>query len=244
MARPAVALIGHSLGSAVVLNMLSDPDLRTQYADVLARVDRAVLLSAPDVAVVRLHPAFEAILNLTDTQACLGDFFGILRARVARSVLGRDPSPNQPPYEEVENLTAVLADPARRHAAQAMIRRVAPYRGLQPDWAAIEKVQAAYRTISVPVLLVCGARDEMVPVAMGYKLHADINGSILRIVTGTGHFLPSECPAVVADLIRRFIVNGDKGDAPFAEIPPPPDAPAPIPPGATNPGAGAATKPE
>jgi hypothetical protein len=48
----------------VWLRVFSDPGLRAEFADVLDRVERLVLLAPVDVTQERAHPTFKAIVEL------------------------------------------------------------------------------------------------------------------------------------------------------------------------------------
>jgi len=210
-----VTLVGHSLGGAVVLHMLCDQALRHDFPDLAARFDRAVLMAPADAEPMSPDPVLGQIEGLTTFEVELGDLLGVLRWRVLAAVGGRGPKPTTN-REDVERLVQILRDPERLRAAQAMLRQSVPNVHQRPDWSAIEAIAADYTRNSVPCLLLWGERDPRLPVAIGYKLLAQVPHSRLRVVLGAGHFLPSEQPELVIGLIRAWARDAAQ-DAPAVQ---------------------------
>ncbi len=62
--------------------------------------------------------------------------------------------------------------------------------------------------ITQPTLIVWGAEDHLIPIAVGETMHRDIPNSIFAAVPGCGHLAPRECPApVLAATIPFLAVN-------------------------------------
>jgi pimeloyl-ACP methyl ester carboxylesterase len=207
-----IALVGHSLGGMVTLRMLGDPDLRAEFPDVLKRVDRAILLSAVDFAVERVHPVFSRIAKLSPIEVAIGGALGIVHKLAAQAVRNGTSAPGRMPGEEAERLVEILLDPASRRAAQAMIRQAVPFTADErPDWERIERLVAEYRNVNVPCLILWGARDETFPASMGYKLRAQLPRAWLHVLPKRMHKLPVEAPLVCAKDIRRFVATAGAG---------------------------------
>ncbi len=68
-----------------------------------------------------------------------------------------------------------------------------------------------YAAVGVPCLLVCGARDETLPVAMGFKLLRLLPRAWLRVLPRSMHSLPVERPEECASLLRGFLRTGGEG---------------------------------
>jgi pimeloyl-ACP methyl ester carboxylesterase len=64
---------------------------------------------------------------------------------------------------------------------------------------------ARYKTISIPVLIVWGEDDEVVPLEVGLNFQRDIPGSELAIIPQCGHIPPEEEPQATTDLITTFL---------------------------------------
>ncbi len=58
--------------------------------------------------------------------------------------------------------------------------------------------------LKVPLLLVWGAEDVLVPPSVGEKMHALQPKSVYATVAGCGHFAPVECSAAVAKVSGEF----------------------------------------
>lgn len=62
--------------------------------------------------------------------------------------------------------------------------------------------------IDVPTLVLWGARDPFFPVSVGERTHKAIKNSLLKVYPDTGHFVPEERPAEVAQDIIDFADSG------------------------------------
>jgi pimeloyl-ACP methyl ester carboxylesterase len=207
-----VALVGHSLGSMVILRMLGDPALREEFADVLAHVERVVLLSPVDFAVEKKHEMFMKILGLSGVKVTIADVTEILEERAAKAMQQGAVEPRRVPRLEAERMVEVLRDGPRRRAAQAMIRQAVPFTdGEVPDWPRIRALVADYANVDRPCLLLHGECDETIGVAAAYKLQAQLPDAWLHVLADTKHALPSEAPRRCAAEIRAFLADGGHG---------------------------------
>lgn len=220
--RPAedrVTLVGHSLGGMLILRMTGDPSIREEFADVLGRVDGLVLMTPVDVCIEKDQPVFRELATLGPTMVALGDFTGLLRERVAASTRDGVGEGCVAVREEADRTIAVLRDPMRRRAMQSIIRQAVPFRGRRPAWDEIDKVVAYYPGVDVPCLILWGARDELFPVSMGYKVAAQVPDARLRVVPRAMHSLPTERPTLCAAAVANFVDRGYPAAAPrFAEL--------------------------
>ena len=66
----------------------------------------------------------------------------------------------------------------------------------------IDAVTARYKTISVPVLIIWGADDEVVPLDVGQNFKRDIPNSELVILPQCGHIPPEEEPGETTRTVR------------------------------------------
>lgn len=69
----------------------------------------------------------------------------------------------------------------------------------------IEAVTARYKTISVPVLIIWGAEDEVVPLSVGKQFKRDIPNSELVILPQCGHMPPEEEPGETTRTVEGFL---------------------------------------
>jgi pimeloyl-ACP methyl ester carboxylesterase len=59
--------------------------------------------------------------------------------------------------------------------------------------------------ISQPMLIVWGARDELIPLSVGETIHQSVPQSVLDIIAGCGHLAPAECPRPVVEGTVEFL---------------------------------------
>jgi pimeloyl-ACP methyl ester carboxylesterase len=59
--------------------------------------------------------------------------------------------------------------------------------------------------ISQPMLIVWGARDDLIPLSAGEAIHKRVPQSVLNIVEGCGHLAPAECPRPVIEGTVEFL---------------------------------------
>ena len=211
--RPGrVALVGHSLGSTIALRMLGDPGLRLEYADVIGRIERMVLLSPVDFAVEKPHPALEKLATTPEVLFVVADWLGILAAEGARTVAQGCRDPECVPRAEALRFIDILEHSDTRAAAVAMIRRTIPYgEDHRPVWDEIEALERDYANVDVRCLILYGARDETFPKSMGYKLRAQLPHAWLRVMADCTHSLMCDAPAACAEHIRTFLETAGAG---------------------------------
>jgi pimeloyl-ACP methyl ester carboxylesterase len=130
-------------------------------------------------------------------------------------------------YNAFEGLFRVLPGPLRRFVLFASAKRLlfpagaatgavqlgleylraCPADTVRRDTAAAKAMdlEAAARALRMPVLILCGTRDMLTPLALSQRLHELIPGSELVIVQGAGHMLPLELPERVNQEIVAFM---------------------------------------
>lgn len=218
-ARPRrLILVGHSLGGTVVLRMLAQPDLRARYADVMGRVDRAVLLDPADLALTKADPRFLEIRDLPDWKATLAIALGIVRRNVEKAVYDGVVDPEHRALrQEADRMCAMLTDTATRHAAQAMLRRFQPTdQAGCPDRAAIRRLADEERSIRVPILVLWGERDDTFPLADAAPIFERLTSERLVIVPAAKHSSHQEAARFVAGEIKAFADGPSAMPAPAA----------------------------
>ena len=86
----------------------------------------------------------------------------------------------------------------REEVRNLIIRMCAGYQGTLP------RLPKLYHQISSPTLVLWGERDKHFPPVHAERLHADIEGSRLRIIPGGEHWMALYMADRVADEIREF----------------------------------------
>lgn len=218
-----LVLIGHSFGGMVVLRMFADPAIRAEYADVLDRVDRLVLLAPVDAAVNRPDPLFQKIAEASSFEINLGLMLGVIQASVADATFDSVSEPDRALREEYEKRIEVLRDARSRRALQAMVSHAVPWdrrSGVyRPNWPVMESIVEGYSRVDVPTLILWGTRDETLPISMGYKLAAELPRASLFPVPGAMHSIHIERPLLTAEVIDRFVRTGAAPGPATARIP-------------------------
>jgi pimeloyl-ACP methyl ester carboxylesterase len=184
-------LVGHSLGGGVALQFTY------QFPEM---VERLVLVSSgglgPDVSPVLRAAALPGADLFISATAGIGSQAGSLVGR-GLGLLGMRPSAD---VAEVARGYATLADPARRKAFLATLRAV-----VGTDGQRVAAHDRLYLADSLPLLIVWGDRDPIIPVAHGEEAHAALPGSRLEIFEGAGHVPQLECPGRFAAVLQRFL---------------------------------------
>jgi len=184
-------LVGHSLGGGIAMH------LAYQFPEL---AERLVLVSSgglgPEVSLVlraAALPGSELWITATARTA------GWAGAAVGRGLaaVGLRPTPD---VAEVARGYASLVDRDRRAAFLATLRSVIGVRGQR-----IDASDRLYLAAGVPVLIVWGARDPIIPVSHGERAHEAIAGSRLEIFDGIGHLPQLEAPARFVAVLERFL---------------------------------------
>ena len=185
-------LVGHSLGAAVALAWALDaPD---DVAAVVTLGGYTVPLGGPP-------PWVNALLRSRTVARATG-FVG--RSRPARPLVDAalrrafSPGPVPPDYARIAPALALadanlVNDGADQQAAEAGLRALAP----------------RYAGLAVPLVIVVGEGDRMVPPSTSARLHELVPGSELVGLPGSGHMPQFTAPdAVLAAIDRAAFLGG------------------------------------
>lgn len=203
--KPQITFAAHSLGGMIAIRMLSSTKLRELHKPIINCVKRMVLMSPADIEIINPPPLFVEIAELTQEEIMLGDITGILSDNICEGTLASVTDPEQALREEAYTRYDMLMQRDTRLALQAIFNQTVPMRDGRPDWDPIKRFAADYKNVDVPCLIVWGARDETLPVAMGYKLSAQLPKAQLYIVPDCMHSVHLEDPILCAELIRSYM---------------------------------------
>jgi pimeloyl-ACP methyl ester carboxylesterase len=131
-----------------------------------------------------------------------------------RFKLGFDPALFQPAsptdIAQLEGLLIPHPRPLPRFVAMAMLRR-----GDQIGWVVRRSVQSMMTgqdlldgklgALTMPVLIGWGDKDKLIPISVGYQLHAQILQSVLDVYEGCGHLAPGQCIDQVGPSVVDFL---------------------------------------
>jgi len=184
-------LVGHSLGGGIAMQFAY------QFPEM---VERLVLVSSgglgPEVSPVLRAAALPGADPFIAATASLGQRVGPAIGRALRTV-GLRPNAD---VAEVLRGYGSLADPIRRTAFLGTVRAVLGTRGQRVDAS-----DRLYLAEAMPVLIVWGARDPIIPAHHGEDAHEHIPGSRLEIFEGVGHLPQVEAPLRFVLTLERFL---------------------------------------
>jgi len=189
-----VTVVGHSLGGGVAMQFAYQfPQL----------VERLILVGAGGVTkdvnialrVASLPMGSEALAFLRlplvlPAMQVVGRVAGTLFGSTG---LGRD-------IPDVLRILADLPEPTASSAFARTLRAVVDWRG-----QVVTMLDRCYLTQSVPVQLIWGSADSVIPVSHARMAHAAMPGSQLEIFEGSGHFPFHDDPDRFVEVLEQFI---------------------------------------
>jgi pimeloyl-ACP methyl ester carboxylesterase len=184
-------VVGHSLGGGVAMQ------LAYQFPEML---ERLVLVSSgglgPEVSPVLRAAALPGADLFISVTAGAGEKVGSALGRGLAAV-GLRPNAD---VAEVARGYASLQDPARRAAFLDTLRAVVGTRGQR-----VHAGDRLYLAEAVPVLIVWGARDSIIPVRHGEDAARAIPGARLEVFDDVGHLPQLEAPGCFIAVLERFL---------------------------------------
>jgi len=188
-------LVGHSLGGGIAMQFAY------QFPEM---VERLVLVSSgglgPEVSPILRAAALPGADLFISATASVGQAVGGVIGR-GLSTIGLEPGPD---VAEVTRGYASLAEPRRRKAFLATLRAVIGTEGQQ-----ISASDRLYLAEAVPMLIVWGARDPIIPARHGEDAHRALPGSRLEIFESAGHMLQLEQPGRFIAVLERFLAESE-----------------------------------
>ncbi len=186
-------LVGHSLGGGIVMQ------LAYQFPEL---VERLVLVSSGGLGsevsgVLRAAALPGSGLFIAVTAKTAGRAGSVLGRGLA--AVGWRPSAD---LAEVARGYASLADEGRRNAFLGTVRSVINSRG-----QSVSASDRLYLAEDVPVLLIWGDRDPIIPISHGQHAHEAMPGSRLEVFEGVGHIPPVEAPERFVVVLERFLAE-------------------------------------
>jgi pimeloyl-ACP methyl ester carboxylesterase len=188
-------LVGHSLGGGIAMQFAY------QFPEA---TERLVLVASgglgPEVSPVLRAAALPGADLFIAATARPAQLVGSALARGLASV-GLRPNTDM---AEVARGYASLADGARRAAFLATLRAV-----VGTDGQRVDAGDRLYLAEGVPILIVWGERDPIIPVEHGHRAHRTIAGSCLEVFDGVGHMPQLEAPAHFVATLERFLADNE-----------------------------------
>jgi pimeloyl-ACP methyl ester carboxylesterase len=189
-----VTVVGHSLGGGVAMQFAYQfPQL----------VERLILVGAGGVtkdvnialriASVPMGSEALAVLRLPLVLPALQVIGRIGGALFGSTGVGRD-------IPDVLRILEALPEPTASSAFARTLRAVVDWRG-----QVVTMLDRCYLTESVPVQLIWGSRDSVIPVEHARMAHSAMPGSQLEVFEGSGHFPFHDDPDRFCELVEKFI---------------------------------------
>ncbi len=189
-----VTVIGHSLGGGVAMQFTYQ---FPQY------VNRLILVGAGGVtkdvnlalrlASLPMGSEALALLRLPLVLPALRLAGRAAGVALGSTGLGRD-------VPEMLRILADLPEPTASSAFARTLRAVVDWRG-----QVVTMLDRCYLTESVPVQLIWGDQDSVIPVSHGEMAHSAMPGSRLEIFRGSGHFPFRDDPDRFVEVVQKFI---------------------------------------
>ncbi|MDQ2630347.1 MAG: alpha/beta fold hydrolase [Actinomycetota bacterium] len=191
-------LVGHSLGGGVAMQFTY------QFPEM---VERLVLVSSgglgPDVSPILRAAALPGAELFISVTAGVGSKVGSVLGR-GLGMIGLRPNTD---VAEVTRGYATLTDPDRRKAFVATLRSVVGMEGQRV--AALDKL---YLAETLPLLIVWGENDPIIPVEHAREAHAQLPDSHLEIFEDTGHVPQLERPGRFIAALERFMAETEPAE--------------------------------
>lgn len=193
-----VTVVGHSLGGGVAMQFAYQfPQL----------VDRLILVGSGGVTkdvnvalrIASLPMGTEAlaVLRLPMVLPALQMLGRVGGALLGSTGVGRD-------IPDMLRILADLPEPTASSAFARTLRAVVDWRG-----QVVTMLDRCYLTESVPVQLIWGSHDSVIPVGHARMAHAAMPGSRLDVFEGSGHFPFHDDPDRFVEIVEKFIGSTD-----------------------------------
>jgi pimeloyl-ACP methyl ester carboxylesterase len=191
-------LVGHSLGGGVAMQFTY------QFPEM---VERLVLVSSgglgPDVSPILRAAALPGAELFISATAGVGSRVGSLIGR-GLGFIGLRPNAD---VAEVTRGYATLTDPDRRKAFVATLRSV-----VDMDGQRVGALDKLYLADTLPLLIVWGANDPIIPVEHARETHAQLPSAHLEIFEDTGHIPQQERPGRFIAVLERFLAETEPAE--------------------------------
>jgi pimeloyl-ACP methyl ester carboxylesterase len=193
-----VTVVGHSLGGGVAMQFAYQfPQL----------VDRLILIGSGGVtkdvnvalriASLPLGSEALALLRLPMVLPALHLIGRLGGSMFGSTGVGRD-------IPDMLRILADLPEPTASAAFARTLRAVVDWRG-----QVVTMLDRCYLTESVPVQLIWGSLDSVIPVSHARMAHAAMPGARLEIFEGSGHFPFHDDPDRFVEVVEKFIGASD-----------------------------------
>jgi len=214
--RGRVVLVGHSMGGMTIMALAGGhPDLfGTKVAGVVLIATAAGGLGQPDGLMPGLPGPLRTFLQKAAPTVLRGVAAGRRAALVERGRLaGRE-------LELLATRFLAFGDPQASLSLTEFVERMireAPVGVIADFYSALlgcDQSDVLAALGRVPVTVITGDKDRLIPPRLGVELAAEIPGARLAMVAGAGHAVMLERPDVVNDAIIGVLAEANQGKRP------------------------------
>ena len=103
------------------------------------------------------------------------------------------------PQSAIDHYAANLAKPNAKYATLATARQILP-----PD---LQEFSNNYANLTIPTLIIWSQEDEIVPLAVGQRLHEHLPNSRFVVLSDVGHAVQEEKPALLLPHLQHFLAD-------------------------------------
>lgn len=104
------------------------------------------------------------------------------------------------PQEAIDHYAGNLGKPNAKYALLTSVRQMLP--------TDLQAFSENYASLTIPALIIWSREDEIVPLSVGKRLHENLPNSKLVIMSGVGHAVQEEKPALLLPHLRSFLEAG------------------------------------
>jgi pimeloyl-ACP methyl ester carboxylesterase len=109
--------------------------------------------------------------------------------------------------EEVAAAHRTLSDPAARSAFVQTLRSV-----VEPGGQRVSASSRLYLAGHIPLMLIWGEHDRIIPISHGRQTHAQVPGSRLEVFADSGHFPQLDEPRHFSEVLLDFMDSTEPGE--------------------------------
>lgn len=106
------------------------------------------------------------------------------------------------PQEAIDHYAADLDKPDAKYALLTSVRQMLP--------TDLQQFSENYASLTIPTLIIWSREDEIVPLAVGKRLHENLPKSRLVIMSDVGHAVQEEKPSLLLPHLRNFLEAGSQ----------------------------------
>ncbi len=187
-----VTVVGHSFGGGVAMQFAY------QFPE---RTERMVLVASGGLG-DEVSPLIRAV-----STPGFHPVMGVLTLPGVRHVgraglrgLSRLPGPLTRDLDEVAAIYDSFRDPAARHAIRHVVKAVVDWRG-----QIVSMADRAYLTQEMPMAVLWGEHDRVIPVSHAEKAAQLAPGAKVRVIPNAGHFPHKDHPQRFARIVHDFV---------------------------------------